>query len=1299
MGRFSKFKDLLRRKKPPSGGSGVSSPSASLAGSIAAHPTSSSPSSSAPLEVLESPDSPHTSPALKTSVIASLVPDASTVDLSASETSTPLIPSDAVLAPTSSQDDNDSINSNVDPWKRAYQILQERENELLADYTRHLASLQGETSAAADLDTPFLETPRSVESIVERLLENRDKKQWRISLLGKEIKIREQTERLAKFFLWSDPVIKNALSAQPYAALAWSGVSLLLPLLTSGTVKNAAMLQGFNQMCHRQMYWKICEDDYLKPENQEHYLRLVEPLAKLYSYVLEYQARVICHLSKAQLSRAWEDIADSDAWQVTEFERLDQECEGYVGHLHKQEIRACWNGQLQEMQKSRGLLCEISSALEEIREQTRTNYTEKMQRELLHSLASDYNGYKDFNPKKVAGTCEWFFNDSRFHTWRDGDTSRLLWVSADPGCGKSVLSRALVDEHRLSTYVTTSTICHFFFKDGDTSRMSSSDALRAILHQLFTQDRTGRLIECALPSYKTGMLDKSFSTMWKVLVECAESPGAGEIVCILDALDECRDGRNELFENLRDFYLASNSPSKLKFLITSRPYDYLERPFKVFLEACEVYLRFDGNEKSGHIREEINLVIDDRLPAITSGFTEEHRSQIRERLRSMEHRTYLWLHLTFSIIEESPYEYGRLVDLQRLLDSLPSKVSEAYERILSRSKGKKETKVLLQIVLAAQQPLRLEEANIALTVALQKPRFESVSLLNSQLWPEGSFEGVVKNLCGLFISIYDGKLYFIHQTAREFLTKANPDRQGTWGGRLNMLESHSTMSLICLDYLLLPDLEADIKFEQHGPSIDYLLLTGLQTDNKFVQHGSFINYAVTHWPFHYSSQEEKTANESRKRARLLCPFTGSRTPLPMLARFYSEEFLNHPHDELYLASALGLNLVVEDILAEDKAGTSGRDRVSLSEALWAAAGKGNKETVRMLLHNGGADVNWKDQSGNTPLSHAAENRHEAIVQLLLEEGADIESKCDFVGQTPLSRATRNGYEAIFRLLLKKGADIEAKDHFGRTPLAHAARWGNEATVRLLLEEGADIESKCDSGRTPLSYASSHRGGEATLQLLLDEGAGIESKDNFGKTPLSHASSYPGNEGTVQLLLKEGADIESKDSIGTTPLLYASFLPRNEATVQLLLREGADIEWKDKDGRTPLSWVSSSRGNEATVYLLLKEGADIDSMDNLGHTPLWWASKCKEEDIILLLLREGADIESKDGGGRTVLSHVVQWRWDVAPILQLLLKEGADIESKDNFGHTPLWWASKYNRGDTIQLLLREGADIKSKDEP
>ena len=64
------------------------------------------------------------------------------------------------------------------------------------------------------------------------------------------------------------------------------------------------------------------------------------------------------------------------------------------------------------------------------------------------------------------------------------------------------------------------------------------------------------------------------------------------------------------------------------------------------------------------------------------------------------------------------------------------------------------------------------------------------------------------------------------------------------------------------------------------------------------------------------------------------------------------------------------------------------------------------------------------------------------MQLLLDKGADIESK-DNYGQTPLSWAAERGHEAVVQLLLDKGADIESKDDDGRTPLSLAAKRGHD----------------------------------------------------------------------------------------------------------------------------------------------------------------------------------------------------------------------------------------------------------------
>jgi ankyrin repeat protein len=70
----------------------------------------------------------------------------------------------------------------------------------------------------------------------------------------------------------------------------------------------------------------------------------------------------------------------------------------------------------------------------------------------------------------------------------------------------------------------------------------------------------------------------------------------------------------------------------------------------------------------------------------------------------------------------------------------------------------------------------------------------------------------------------------------------------------------------------------------------------------------------------------------------------------------------------------------------------------------------------------------------------------------MEKGAELETK--FInGQTPLSCAAKNGHEAVVKLLLEKGAELETKSNSSQTPLSYAADYGHEAGGEAAAGEG------------------------------------------------------------------------------------------------------------------------------------------------------------------------------------------------------------------------------------------------------
>ncbi|KAJ5691375.1 hypothetical protein N7488_012110 [Penicillium malachiteum] len=949
-----------------------------------------------------------------------------------------------------------SLSDKFEPWAEGYKFLEQREPELMEDYKKHLLSLH-------DLVTDGGSTSWSVDAIVRKLLENREKKQWRVSLLGKDVKMREQCERLAKFLLWSNPVVQSAVSTQPYAALAWSGVSLLLPLLTSSTTKNEAMLKGFNSIGDIQVYWEICERTYLRPSHRHGYQELIEPLVKLYSHIEEYQARAICHLSSAQLSRAWQNVAGWSDWdgKVTLIDDLSKQCNSRIKPYEVEETRAQWERQLQEMQTSQKILNDIWDVLQTNKKEAQMNYEDQKERVLLQDLASNYQDFKDFNPLRVQGTCEWFFADDRFCDWRDSRTSGLLWVSAGPGCGKSVLSRALIDQRRLTTQVTTSRICHFFFKDGDERRMHPANALCAILHQLFMHDPSGAI-------YGTN-LSQNFGELWEILIDCAGSMDTGELVCVIDALDECKeDGRLQFIDQLKSVYCqpwsSSNPLSKLKFLITSRPYYDIETSFKGF-SGTTTYLHFDGDQKSALIGNEINLVIEARVNEIGHDFEAADRQIIAEKLKSMEQRTYLWLHLTFDIIKRSS-AYSKRCDIEELLSSLPSKISEAYEKILERSDDRMQTELLLQIVLAAARPLTLDEANEALTLASQGQDVVSHSDLSNKLWPKKGFESTVKNLCGLFISVYDSKLSFIHQTAREFLTDSA--REGKWQGRLNDLRAHSMMALVSLRYLSFLDVQGS--FREIGAKFP-------------LAHNSALYWAHHARPVEAENNVQKSILDFFLRqeqaynawVKLIDP---DKLGLFLAPRHYGK-YMGSP---LYYASLMNLPHSVKLLL--DTAIDINAIYGPWGTALQAACFEGHMDVVQLLLTRG-SDVKT-DGSQGTALEIAFGSGHKGLLQLLLDNGADVNAQVGKYGNA-LQAACYRGDIEIVQLFLNNGADVNAQGGKYGNALQAACCRGIVEVVRLLLDSGADVNAQGGLYSSALD-AAYNRDHKDIVQLLLDRGA-------------------------------------------------------------------------------------------------------------------------------------------------------------------------------------------------------------------
>lgn len=553
------------------------------------------------------------------------------------------------------------------------------------------------------------------------------------------------------------------------------------------------------------------------------------------------------------------------------------------------------------------------------------------------------------------------------------------------------------------------------------------------------------------------------------------------------------------------------SSHKLKFLVTSRPYEALENRFRL-LSDVGTYLHFDGDDKSQRIGQEINLVIDHKIPHIARDFSVEHRRRISDRLKEMNNRNYLWLFLTLDIIAGSQSKYSKMSSIDPLLSHLPSKVSDAYDKILSKSSDEVTARVLLQLIVAATRPLSLQEVNIALTLATQKASCTSHKALEQDLWPQQNFKSTVRNMCGLFVTIHDGKVFLIHQTAREFLVRSTelPESQsGKWQGYLDMATAHCTMSQICLDYLNFDDLGSI--------SVDQL------DQDDCTQQGdkpcSLLDYAALNWVFHYYvSQDSERAKDSLSAAKNLCNVS-----LPQHSYWFeiycdSSDLVSEDWTSLGISSLLGLKYVAESFLNEgaDVNAPGG----AYGNALQVASYQGHDQMVQILLDKG-ADINTQGDHHSNALYTASYRGHDQMVQILLDKGADINAQGNSHFDNALQVAIFGGYNQIVQMLLDEGADINAQGGFYGNALQAAISGGhNIQMVQMLLDKGADVNAQGGRYGNALQ-AASYRGHNQIVQMLLDQGADINAQGGKYGNALDAAISG-GHDEIVQMLLKKGA---------------------------------------------------------------------------------------------------------------------------------------------------------------------------------
>ncbi|PNH48396.1 hypothetical protein VD0004_g24 [Verticillium dahliae] len=437
-----------------------------------------------------------------------------------------------------------------------------------------------------------------------------------------------------RMIAWGKDLVSTALgkTASFEVSIVWAATILVLPLLENVQKAKDMNDSGFIYVTGTLKYYLALEPELQKSHgscSQELIEAAEESIIALYKAILSFQLRSALRFNRRKLKNKLRDAVDYDGWEtmlqsVKDAEKLFAErwrplqrtaSEDYLRQLKEETVA--------NLEVTNSIMLEISTEFQNHTKSTR-EMAATLQRLESRALSLEeqehlqvlrpqnasqdlsYESAKERTEDRVPGTCKWLLEEEKYQDWLR-KAHGLLMVSADPGCGKSVLAKHLIDE-RLLEDANDATICYFFFKEDDQDRLCL--ALCALLHQLLSRKPSLIKRHLAHEHAKNGnSLQNNTTILWRILEARFRDSDTGPVIIVLDGLDECRQADFQVLARSVNHLLAveKHSHATTRWLFTTRPYQSITN---MIVASC---IRVYGEEKSTTIRQEVKIVIQHRI--------------------------------------------------------------------------------------------------------------------------------------------------------------------------------------------------------------------------------------------------------------------------------------------------------------------------------------------------------------------------------------------------------------------------------------------------------------------------------------------------------------------------------------------------------------------------------------------------------------------------------------------------------------------------------------------------------------
>lgn len=436
--------------------------------------------------------------------------------------------------------------------------------------------------------------------------------------------------------------------------------------------------------------------------------------------------------------------------------------------------------------------------------------------ELFRNCPSTEADYDAIRRCWIPDTCQWFLDEEEFMSWVEplAPKSSILWYSAPPANGKSVLSTFIINHLRSKGFS-----CQFFlFNYSDNAKRMVTNCIKSLAFQLSRSQPKFRKLLARSSRESLGLDSQDPFLIWKNIMEgmLLELHLTNPIYWVIDALDEC-DSPKILLDCLRS--LTDTPP--VRILILSRNIDSISINFNRLSRIIPV----SRVEKSttGHNQKDIERLLQMELEHMRG--SSEFRYQLLQDLMKRAEGNFLWIKLVLEEISNCHTEE----DIRGVLEEIPSDMTLTFQRMEKntlksiRQSDKPLIKALLDWATCAQRPLTLKELSQAL-----QPEFSGFLDLRR----------TVQETCGQFVQV-DGyeKVTLLHHTTREYLTRSSESEL-----RIDSEKCHEKLFIRTVTVFEDEGLRWRLEQDQHA-------LTSSEP---------FVFYSAVNWPFHLDRSTAST---------------------------------------------------------------------------------------------------------------------------------------------------------------------------------------------------------------------------------------------------------------------------------------------------------------------------------------------------------------------------------------------------------------------------------------------------------